>query len=219
MATNDDRPRVLLVSFEFMEFFDDTYKPLIEALSEKAAVQRVKTANPAIRTLEQDPKAVLITDGGIANELGKYGRVWDAILAYVRRGGTAIVMGHFSSFVKPDNIKPFFAKAGLSWERGSYHRTTTTLNRTNAGPMADKLPASYSQKALSVSKVDPAHVWYASTAESVVESHVFAPTSAHTPSEAAVALAVVGDGKLAYLGDVNAEDGSNDAVLAMCGFL
>ncbi|KAK1589864.1 uncharacterized protein LY79DRAFT_670267 [Colletotrichum navitas] len=44
--------------------------------------------------------------------------VWDAIIA----------IGHFSSFVKPDNIGPFFAKVGLDSESGIYHRTAVTLN-------------------------------------------------------------------------------------------
>ncbi|KAF5716809.1 triacylglycerol lipase [Fusarium globosum] len=37
--------------------------------------------------------------------------------------------------------------------------------------------------------------------------------------ESAVAFASVGDGKLGYIGDVNAEHGLNVTVLAMCGIL
>ncbi|KAF3764088.1 hypothetical protein M406DRAFT_339791 [Cryphonectria parasitica EP155] len=223
MAT---KPRVLLISLDLQPFFDDQYSALIDALCNRATIQRAKTADPAIRKLSEDESAplvaVLITDAVLANKKNTGKRVWDAVLAYVRRGGTAVVMGHFSSFVKPLNVKPFFEQAGLPWEAGVYHRTTTSLNRTVVAEMltaVGKLPQSYSQKALAVKNVAPEHVWYASSPDSVIESAVFAPDNAHTPGQAAVALANVGEGRLGYLGDVNAEAESNAVVLAMCGFL
>ncbi|KAJ6508446.1 hypothetical protein C8R45DRAFT_443495 [Mycena sanguinolenta] len=222
MAQASTKPRVLLISLNLQPFFDTTYPHLIDALGSKAAIRRVKTAGSAIRELDRDgedaPVAALVTDEALANER-KHSPVWDAVLDYVRRGGTAIVMGHFSTFVKPLMIKPFFAKAGLPWERGDYHRTTTGLNRSVVGAAADRLPQSYSQKALAVNNVASEHVWYASGADSVIQSAVFAPDSAFRPGQAAVALASVGEGKLGYLGDVNAEEESTAVILAMCGLL
>ncbi|PVI03262.1 hypothetical protein DM02DRAFT_669918 [Periconia macrospinosa] len=84
---------------------------------------------------------------------------------------------------------------------------------------AERLPLSYSRKALSVKNVAPSDVWYASGPESVIESHVFPPDSAFTQGEAAVALASVGQGKLGFMGDVNAEAGSTTVLLGLCGFL
>ncbi|KAF4478195.1 hypothetical protein CGGC5_v013114 [Colletotrichum fructicola Nara gc5] len=65
--------------------------------------------------------------------------VWDAIIAYVGQGGTAIAMAHFSSFVKPNKIRPFFAKAGLAWESGDYHWTAVALRPQIAGSAAERL--------------------------------------------------------------------------------
>ncbi|KAL7930092.1 hypothetical protein V8C35DRAFT_314089 [Trichoderma chlorosporum] len=61
-------------------------------------------------------------------------------------------------------------------------------------------------------------MYYQTTQDSVVESRVFGPSPADIPGETAVALARIGDGRLGYIGDVNAEEESNAVVLAMCLF-
>jgi len=55
-----------------------------------------------------------------------------------------------------------------------------------------------------VKNVEESAVWYAETGFS---------------NEAAVVFANVGSGKLGYVGDVNAEEGSDVVILAMCGLL
>ena len=129
-------------------------------------------------------------------------------------------MGLFASFVQQSSLKPFFSRAGLDWESGCYHRTTLALNQSAVGAAnAKKLPQRYSQKAVFVKNVIPGDMWYKTDGDSVVQSMVFPPTSVNTVGETAVALAKVGTGKLGYIGDVNAEEGSNAAILAMCGLL
>lgn len=211
---------VLAISLNNQPWFDEMYAPLLTALKSNAEFQQAEHSTSAIRFLSQlpEPSAVLITDEALT--LRENSAVWGAVLEYVRRGGTAIVMGLFPSFVEPDNMKPFFSRAGLRWETGSYHRTTLALNRAavdvaNAG----KLPQRYSQKAVFVNNVVPENMWYKTDDNSVVQSAVFPPTSANRTGETAVAMATVGRGKLGYVGDVNAEDGSNAVILAMCGFL
>ncbi|OAQ27445.1 hypothetical protein K457DRAFT_139688 [Linnemannia elongata AG-77] len=212
--------RVLAISLNNQPWFDEMYAPLLTALKSNAEFQQAEHSTSAIRFLSQlpEPSAVLITDEALT--LRENSAVWGAVLEYVRRGGTAIVMGLFPSFVEPDNMKPFFSRAGLHWGTGSYHRTTLALNRAavdvaNAG----KLPQRYSQKAVFVNNVVPENMWYKTDDNSVVQSAVFPPTSANRTGETAVAMATVGRGKLGYVGDVNAEDESNAVILAMCGFL
>ncbi|KJZ75101.1 hypothetical protein HIM_05587 [Hirsutella minnesotensis 3608] len=122
--------------------------------------------------------------------------------------------GPVPSFVQPDSVKSFFSRAGLPWGVGSYHRTTFALNQSAVGvDNAQKLPQRYTQKAVFVNNVAPEDMWYNTEDDSVP------PTSGKVAGETAVALAKVGEGKLGYVGDVNAEDGSNAVVLAMCGLL
>ncbi|KAE8140423.1 hypothetical protein BDV38DRAFT_269025 [Aspergillus pseudotamarii] len=196
------------------------YAPLLTALRAKAEVQRAESTPSAVQLLAQrpEPSVVRITDEALT--LPKNRTVWEAVLGYVRGGGTAVVMGHFPSFVRPNSLKPFFAQAGLTWEVGSYHRTTLALNEAAVGvATAQKLPQRYSQKAVFVKNVGPGEMWYRTDDDSVVESLVFSPMSVNKAGETAVALAEVGTGKLGYVGDVNAEDGSNAVILAMCGLL
>lgn len=95
-----------------------------------------------------------------------------------------------------------------------------TLNHTAVGVAnSQKLLQRYSQKAVSVKNVAPGDMWYKTDDDSVVESRVFSLSSANTAGETPVALAEVGTGKLGYVGDVNAEEGSHAVVLAMCGLL
>jgi hypothetical protein len=132
----------------------------------------------------------------------------------------AIIMGLFPSFVQPDSVKPFFSRAGRPWGVGSYHRATLALNESAVSVAnAQKLPQRYSQKAVFVNNVAPEDMWYKTDDNSEVQSMVFPSTSEKVAGETAVALAKVGEGKLGYVGDVNAEDGSNAVVLAMCGLL
>ncbi|KAI6082227.1 hypothetical protein F4821DRAFT_218298 [Hypoxylon rubiginosum] len=221
MATTDlAKPLILLVSLNLLSFFDETYASLLTQLSSKATVKRIKKQDSVIRLLSEGPRpsAVLVTDEALTRE--ENSGAWEAVLQYVRQGGTSVVMGHYSSFVQPDDIKPFFAKAGLPWKSASYQRTTLVLNREAVGDsLAACLPPRYSQKALSVDNVARADAWYVTDEDSVVESMVFAPTSANVVGESPVVFARVGDGKLGYIGDVNAEEGSTTVVLAMCRLL
>lgn len=214
------RPKILAISLNHQPFFDEMYGSLLTKIKSKANFQRVKQLELATRLLSEQPgpTAVLITDEALSDNRNKH--VWEAVLQYVRQGGIAVVMGHFPSFVKPLRIKPFFLKAGLRWERGSYHRTTLVLNRTAVdGSLAAKLPQQYSQKAVYVQNVASEDAWYITDEESVIESAVFPPTSAKVLGESPVTFASVGDGKLGYVGDVNAEEGSDYVILAMCGLL
>ncbi|ROT37855.1 hypothetical protein SODALDRAFT_340197 [Sodiomyces alkalinus F11] len=199
MATEAAKPRIILLSLSLLGFFDEMYDALLRELGSKAHVQRVKKATSAMRLLSEQPppSAILVTDEGLT--LPENAHVWDAVVRYVREGGPAVVTGHFSGQVLPPDMKPFFAAVGRD--------------------VAARLAPRYSQKALFVRNVTPEQSWYVSNEESVVESMVFPPTSVNTPQETAVAFARVGDGKLGYLGDVNAEKDSDAVILAMCGLL
>jgi hypothetical protein len=213
-------PRVLAISLHKQPWFDEMYAPLLTALTSNTEFQRAENSTEARRFIAQTPKpsAVLITDEALT--LRKNNAVWEAVLEYVRGGGTAVIMGHFPSFVRPNDLKPFFSRGGLNWEPGSYHRTTLALNQAAVGVAnAIKLPLKYSQKAVFVKNVIPGDMWYKTDDDSVVESMVFPPTSVNTVGETAVALAKVGAGKLGYIGDVNAEGESNAVIFAMCGLL
>ncbi|KAK1978027.1 hypothetical protein LZ30DRAFT_600051 [Colletotrichum cereale] len=217
-ATPQPRPRIVAISLNHMPFFDDMYATLFTQPLEKATIQRAKKPASALDLVQQHPPpaAVLLTDSALTEA---HPEVWDAVIAYVRQGGIVIAMGHFSSFVQPDNIRPFFAKAGLNWANGDYHRTTVKLNPRVVRGAAPRLPAQYSQKALFLKGVHPNAIMYGPDATSFTGSLVFPPDRVGDIAQAAISFAQVGDGKIGYVGDVNVEEGTNDAILAMCGLL
>ncbi|KAJ5651171.1 uncharacterized protein N7484_004894 [Penicillium longicatenatum] len=164
------------------------------------------------------PSVILIADEALT--LDEYAHVWEAVCRCVRQGSTADLMGLFSSFVRPLDIKPFFSKAGLPWEGRTYVRTTLTINRAATGDeLAARLPPSYSQKAVFIKNVAHSDRWYTTDASSVVEPRVFGPSPAHNPGQSPVIMARVGMGRLGYVGDCNAEEETDAVILAMCGLL
>jgi hypothetical protein len=115
-------------------------------------------------------------------------------------------MGHFSSFVRPNDIAAFFEKADLRWTQGIYQRLNVALHTGHnaAGLSLAALPGQYSQKSQFLRGVQPEAALY--TADGIL-------------SETAIALATVGAGRIGYVGDVNAEDETTKVILAICGLL
>ncbi|KAJ4303992.1 hypothetical protein N0V88_001596 [Collariella sp. IMI 366227] len=167
-STTPSRPRVLLLSLHLESWFDDMYAFHLAKLRAAADVQRAETPNAAIQQLlssDPPPCAVLVTDAALASPAGDddvvnpaYAPVHDALLQYVRsRGGTAVFMGHFPSFVAPPDVPGFFARAGLPWDVASYQRENFELNpaavKGRVGAVVRggcEVAGGYSQKALTV---------------------------------------------------------------------
>lgn len=215
-------PRVLLLSVELKPEFDQVYQAHLKKLAEKAIIQRAKTANEAILALYHTPPfaAAIVTDNAIIKR--HHAQIYETLLKYVRHGGTAIFMGYFTNCTPPTELKPFFLKAGLQWEGGSYHQATFTLNSlTVSEDLAAKLPSTITQKAFALRSVKFDQAWYRSSKADEPSTYAMAWPSESLPRqpEAAVAVAKIGKGKFAYLGDTNAEDGTGDVILALCGFL
>jgi hypothetical protein len=150
------KPWALVISLHRQHFFDEMFAALLAEISEKATLDRIDRKESALCLLSQQPppSAVVLTDDALTEKT--IAAVWDAVLQYVRQGSVSVIMGTFTSFVKPSMVKPFFAKAGLPWEFGSYHRTTVSLIHSSVGSdLASKLPAEYSQKAVSLKNVTP----------------------------------------------------------------
>ncbi|CAH0043432.1 unnamed protein product [Clonostachys solani] len=195
------RGRILALCLENENLFDDCFGALVSRITAKSQMERARTPEAAFTMLDQEPRpsVILVTDGGLARQR----RVWDRVIDHLRDGATVVLAGLFSSMVNEGEFHRFFARLGLPWKRGSYHRTTVYLN-TSADGTSRQLPASCSQKATFLQNVERSATWYSEGTRS---------------GEAAVAFVRVGSGRLGYIGDVNGEEASDQAVLAMCGLL
>ncbi|VUC29828.1 unnamed protein product [Clonostachys rosea] len=215
--------RILLISLEHKDFFDDMFEGLLTKLSTDAKLKRAKTSKSALRHLENNPppRAVIITDPGLIKHEEMLLR--NRVARYIRNGGTVIFMGHFASSVNPPDLQNLFNLLDLPWAAGSYkrltHRLTHTLNPQGWTPSPDAvaLPAQYTQKALFIKSVRPTQALYQTTPASPTEEQDVAPEILHNPNEAAVAVGAVGEGIVAYLGDLNGEPEMTTVTLALCG--
>jgi ribonuclease HI len=199
-------PRVLFLCFDYESIFEDVFAHLTAQIGSKAKMERATThvdAMTKLGTLEQGqpPFVIFIADGSLT----RHREVWERVINILHKGATVVLAGCFSSMVSAGQFDRFFARLGLPWERGSYHRMTVSLRPSAVDvQLRSRLPTSYSQKAVFVKNVPPSAAWYAESASS---------------GEVAVAFTQVGRGKLGYMGDANGEVESEAVVLAMCGLL
>lgn len=208
---------ILLISLEHEEWFNFT--PLVRAIKDKRAVSQAFKANEAIAKLSSPSlDGVIVTDAGIVKRSSS--TVLKKLVEYVKAGGTAVIGCQFSNFIAGDNFEQFFKAFGLSWQRGSYHRTTHYLKKANhIATINPSLASSYSMKALHADGVSADQVLYGPTRDSVTQSMVFKPRRVDNFSEAPIVIGKVGRGYVGYIGDVNAEKESNKAYLAMLNIL
>ncbi|RDW57401.1 hypothetical protein BP5796_12851 [Coleophoma crateriformis] len=195
--------RVLALCLEEDSLVNAVHGNLISLIASKATMERATTQRATLSMLHQQPppSIILILDGALTRQR----RVWEHVIDHLRHGATVVLAGCFSSLVSPGQLNGFFAKLGLPWEMASYNRTKVNL-RSNAvgGHLTNRLPPTYSPKAVFVKNVERSAAWY---------------TSSDNSSETAAAFTKVGNGKLGYIGDVNGEQSSEVVVLAMCGLL
>ena len=216
-VTNVD-PFVLLLSFGYADTFNSIHKHFLAALRSRAEVVQPETKESALQSLARpEIIGVFITDPEVVEK--KYATVVSRLVQYVKAGGTVVIGGTFSTFVRPSDNDTFFKKAwGLNWKMGSYHRTTFSLNpsrpeRLLRGP---SLAASYSMKTVHLKGIAPETVVYGPTSESRTQSMVFSPSPVDL-SEAPVVYTRVEKGYLGYIGDVNGEEESTNVILSMLG--
>lgn len=216
-AADDSKPLVCLLTLDKPDFFNDLYKDFVRLLQSKARVQQIKTPEDAraAYTSRPPPAAILSADESLTASTRI--SLLDEALSYVRAGGILLFMGLFSSFTRPSDINTLFARLGLPWSSGDYHRTTFKINLDMKHFDTDGLARSYSQKALHLANVAHADAIYLPSDGSHVESMVFGPAPIDDKKQTPAALAKVGDGKIGYIGDVNNENETMPLVLAMCG--
>ena len=222
-TASDLRPRrnILIVSLEKEDYTDEIYAQFYQALQKNATLTEVKQPRAVHAKLSTTPRpnAVILSDPALAHT--KHQKLLTTLIDYVRAGGTAVAALQFSTHLKPAQTRPFFARWGVPWERGAYYRMTTALNSAGvpAPPRKDALLPAVSAKALNVKNAPREHAVYLPTAQSHVESHVYAPdpVTGAMAQESPAVWTRVREGYLGYVGDVNGEQGSTRLILEMCG--
>ncbi|KAH6675183.1 hypothetical protein B0J14DRAFT_616913 [Halenospora varia] len=183
-----ERSEILLLSLAFQNFLDDTYSSLIDSLDKFVQLKRAKSSNDAIRYLEANSlKAILVTDEGLTETRNRV--VLEKVQFYIQNRGLVIFGLHFPNATRIDVFDKFFDEGfGLPWQHRDYYRATFYIHEKIFVPVP----------------------------EGTTQSLVFPPSYVNK-AQAAVVSAKIGDGFLVYSGDVNAEQGSDKVILALCG--
>ncbi|KAG6817046.1 hypothetical protein H0H87_000458 [Tephrocybe sp. NHM501043] len=187
------------------DLVDDYQLPTIAALHAQALVKKAVTSSEALMHLPSPSlKAVFVADAAISKHTNV--QILNKLVDFARGGGSVVIGGMFSSFIKPATMATFFSKTwGLKWKSGSYYRTTFTLNKSHElAKSSSSLPASYSMKALQVDG------FFANSA-------VLYRDPLGNPAESPTVQVPFGKGRLSYIGDVNWEESSITVLLTMLG--
>lgn len=213
----DEARFILLISLEHEDYF--SYASLIKEINAKRPVVHVFLLNEALEKMASPLlDGVIVTDAGISKSRCRV--LTDKLVGYAKSGGTVVMGCNFSNFIAGDDFEKVFRAFGLQWQRGSYFRTTHSLNPTNHVAASNpSLAPSYSMKALHADKISPDMAVYKPTSDSVLQSHVFAPQRIKNLGEAPIVIGKVGLGEVGYVGDVNAERYTTKVYLAMLGIL
>ncbi len=220
-STDPSKPKIVLLSLEKQPWLDEMYGSLLQTLRAKANVEEITTKTAAQNLLESEtkPQAVVATDGALAK--GKFKTLRAKAVHFVRETGGTLIFGlHFPSFTRPPDMKTMFADFDLPWEAGDYHRTEFNVNGSEMRWFdTAKLVPRYSQKALHCKGVQKSDAVYLPDSSSRMQSMVFAPDPVDDLTQTPAAFTRCGEGRIGYLGDVNAEAETEKVVLAMCGLL
>ncbi|KAL2059989.1 hypothetical protein VTL71DRAFT_9811 [Oculimacula yallundae] len=216
---SSEQPHIFLLCLSFQSFLDQQYATLIDEISKSAQLKRAKSASGAIRYLDSNtPKAIIATDDGLSKS--ENAAVLAKILSYLQNGGVVVFGLHFPNFVTDVMFENLFKGSfGLGWKRGNYQRGTFEVNTFYTlprGVASSSLPSAYSMKALHVRDAKLQERIFVPVAGSKTQSMVFAPSDVDR-SQAAIVGARIGNGYLAYVGDVNGEEESDRVILALCG--
>ncbi|KAJ5281037.1 hypothetical protein N7478_006409 [Penicillium angulare] len=211
-----DKPRILLLSLSYEDYFEASYAQFLDRLSEVSDLSRAKTIDAAPRAISSVSfKAIIITDQGLTHPDPTKKEVLPKVKRYIEEGGLAIIGLHFPSFTTPKIFESFFYAFDLPWKSGAYHRTAFQFSpSTKLPPSAELawLPEPYSMKALSMLY----EKMFVPVPGALTESRVDIPEPVDE-TQAAVLGAKIGLGHLVYCGDVNGERESFALIMALCG--
>ncbi|KAM6480141.1 hypothetical protein HDV62DRAFT_392791 [Trichoderma sp. SZMC 28011] len=200
--------------------FQESHASFLNELFERAIIWHAKTTEKAFTLFTQcsQPHAIFVADGGIAHARSEV--ISQRLVQYAASGGIVVFGGVFAGS-SPESLKKIMRQTwDLPWEIGSKQRSTLSLNsQAVSSTLQSRLPASYSQMALSIYGMQLSEAWYLSTEYSTIERRVPTPKSIVGFNESPVVFARYGNGQVGFIGDVKPEDGTILAMLAMLGLL
>lgn len=216
---------VLLISLGNNELFSRIHGHQVTALRTRVEVKQAVSATQAIQLLASpDLAGVYVTDEAIADANHKV--LLTHIVEYARGGGAVVIGGLFSSFIHLNKMEKFFASVGIaSWKGGSYTRSTICLVANHLTAIANpSLPTSYSMKAVQLKSNRPGPAIYQLEEDVDSDADMLGPGDVFVSDigkefESPVMQVRLGQGYFGYIGDVNAEHGTTNVLLAMLNLL
>lgn len=228
-AAAGDPKRVLLVSIDDYSWLRDMYTSFIANMKSKCDFVEAKQAADAVQKINEGPHAVIVFEPAMMEKKkrSKHQAINDALVSFVRAGGTVIFGCGCSSFARPPDVEWYFPSIWqLPWQTGNYARYDFQLGQGREKIFGKKLPTAYNVKALQLKDVDAGDVIYHEHGEAhglLAQMHRAGMTDfdLHGPNPAANGGPVIwrkhGDGHIAWLGDVNNEKETQEITMRMCG--
>jgi hypothetical protein len=216
------RPTILLLSLDKAPWHDEMTGRLRTLIRSKARLVEAKTKEAAYAALATNIAAVLVGDAAITKR--QHRELASALVAYTKDGGTVLMGCLMSSFASPPNFNRMMESVwSLPWRFGSYSREDSSFNEmanidsTRSAP----LPKTINVKAVYLQNVAAEEKLYARgervTQRTMTQQLLEQYEQEDATGEAAVAFGSVGEGHLAWIGDVNSEEELDPVYMALLG--
>ncbi|KAK2744837.1 hypothetical protein FQN57_004161 [Myotisia sp. PD_48] len=213
------KPHILLLSLAPDISFADRYSDVACELFRRSQFQQVSTLRDALDYFRDTvPSAVIVSDGGITKPCNTAVRT--QLKNYLTHGGIVIFGLDFPYFVGRSNLDTLFHNYfGLPWKSGDFEETTVFLNLhvADAIPSAGQLVREYDLGALYLKHVKREEALYLPSPDYMVDRCRVRPERRTELDHSPVAWTKLGGGWIGYIGDVNRNPGSDEALFAMCG--
>ncbi|KAJ7600765.1 hypothetical protein C8J56DRAFT_847383 [Mycena floridula] len=205
-ATKTDSPFLLKLSLDYWEDeFSGVSPHFLAAAKSKLRVVDCHDSSAALKYLSSpDLTAVFVTDPGIS--LAKNSTVLSKLIRFTKAGGNVVIGGRFSGSISFGEFDRFFKRWNLPWLMGSYHSDPFCLNPQNETvKLNPSLCPSMHIKTVHLKNVNPVHGVYKAENPGPDEYPIV-----HAPYE---------NGRIGFIGEINADPLTTPAILAMLGLL
>ena len=201
------KPILVLVLQENIERFEEVLSRQLAELRQHAEVKVTHTASHFIAELaNSDVEGVYIADEGLSKP--EYMTVLAKVVTFAKNGGLVVIGGLFPALAMPSEYLSIFRAFGLPWCAGDFTWVEATLNSSHTISVRNPtLFEAYTIKAANITGFHPEGLLY--VRDPPHKNQVEAP----------ILQARVGKGRLGYIGDAVANDGTTRVLLSMLDLL
>ncbi|PIL32506.1 transporter [Ganoderma sinense ZZ0214-1] len=212
------KPLIIILCLQSESAFAECNPDILPALAQKSVVRKAKTLSQARRYLNSTtrPHVVIVSDAAVTYPENH--ELLPRLVEYAKAGGTVLYSGIFSSMVLYPDLKAMFKTVwGLPWRVCAYTSGNFTVNPRVKGIATKSIIEKCYVKSTRIDHVALEDAIYVNpSAAKKLKNLPEGQSSSEKTYETFAAVAKVGRGRVAYMGDFNPEPITVSIVMGLC---